>query len=194
MPRPSCVAERREQILCAFEACIAEDGLAGASMRKIAAKAGVKQPVIHHYFGSRDDLVGALFDRIVNRYTGLLNRLTETTGGLTLEGFLDFLLKGAFASAARRDSVVGELIAASDRDPRAKTVLDRIFARLEQVVANHLKLFFSQVNAEQLAGTAYALTALVEGHAILSFHFQDPARERAARNAAARMVAILGHC
>lgn len=48
-------------ILDAARACFAERGLAATTTREIAQKAGITQPLVHHYFGSKD----ALFDKVL---------------------------------------------------------------------------------------------------------------------------------
>ena len=44
MGRPSIKAERREQILDAYETCVARFGVGGASLEKIAETAGLARP------------------------------------------------------------------------------------------------------------------------------------------------------
>ena len=60
MGRPSLANVRREQILDALERCLARDGLVGTTLEAVAEEAGVRRPVIRHYFGNRDELVAAV--------------------------------------------------------------------------------------------------------------------------------------
>jgi|ERR1035437_626476 AcrR family transcriptional regulator len=46
----------RDLILAAARAAFADGGFEGASMRQMAASAGVDQALIHHYFGSKQQL------------------------------------------------------------------------------------------------------------------------------------------
>jgi AcrR family transcriptional regulator len=55
--------ERREQLLDATLALIAEKGYESVSMEGIARKAGVTKPVVYDLFGSLADLLEALLDR-----------------------------------------------------------------------------------------------------------------------------------
>lgn len=68
MPRPSKAAERTEQILDAFEACIMKHGLGGSSLENIAKEAGMKRSILRHYIGNREELELALFARVMKRY------------------------------------------------------------------------------------------------------------------------------
>jgi AcrR family transcriptional regulator len=65
MARPTATpradpAVRKRQVLEAALELIAEQGYAGASLRKLAAKLGMQQPSLYHYFTSKQDLVEQL--------------------------------------------------------------------------------------------------------------------------------------
>lgn len=69
----------RAAILDAAETVFAEAGFAGASMRAIAQRAGVNQPLIHYHFESKDRLYAEVIDRragdINGRRTAALDAL-----------------------------------------------------------------------------------------------------------------------
>ncbi|GAA6206963.1 hypothetical protein NBRC116601_02560 [Cognatishimia sp. WU-CL00825] len=54
--------DAKSRLLAAGTKLIAEQGLAGASVRDICAQAGVGRNMIHHYFGSKDGLFQAILD------------------------------------------------------------------------------------------------------------------------------------
>ena len=54
--------DTREAILTAARAAFAERGFDGATIRSIAAAAGVDPALVHHYFGTKDDLFLAAVD------------------------------------------------------------------------------------------------------------------------------------
>lgn len=54
--RRAGTADTRGEILAAARASFAEAGFAGTSIRAVAASAGVDPALVHHYFGSKDDL------------------------------------------------------------------------------------------------------------------------------------------
>lgn len=54
--------DAKSRLLEAGTKLIAEQGLAGASVRDICAEAGVGRNMIHHYFGSKDGLFQAILD------------------------------------------------------------------------------------------------------------------------------------
>ncbi len=64
---PRAAATRRA-ILDAARSCFAERGLAAAATREIARRAGITQPLIHHYFGSKEELFDAVLEDAVETY------------------------------------------------------------------------------------------------------------------------------
>lgn len=82
--------ERREQLIQVVEEIIARDGLHGASMKRIAATAGISETQAYNYFGSQEKLLAALarreFARIraarqvdIDQTTDHYERITRTT-------------------------------------------------------------------------------------------------------------------
>jgi TetR/AcrR family transcriptional repressor of bet genes len=65
MGRPSLAEPRRRQIIDGLRAAIVKHGLAGASVQRIAAKAGLPAGLVHHYFVSKEDLLIATVDQMV---------------------------------------------------------------------------------------------------------------------------------
>jgi AcrR family transcriptional regulator len=65
---PSSVAPaRREEVLDAGLALISELGVAGASLRKLAARLSMSQPSLYHYFDSKDALVRQIIEHCASR-------------------------------------------------------------------------------------------------------------------------------
>ena len=67
LARPDIKNDRREQILDAFETCVARYGLEGATLAKVAEIAGLARPLIRHNVGNREDLLEALVDRFLSQ-------------------------------------------------------------------------------------------------------------------------------
>ena len=57
------MADTKEQILDAAESLFAEHGLEAVPLRRIIAEAGVNSAAIHYHFGSKEELVKAVFAR-----------------------------------------------------------------------------------------------------------------------------------
>jgi AcrR family transcriptional regulator len=61
-PAAAAAPARREEVLDAGLSLISELGVAGASLRKLAARLGMSQPSLYHYFESKDALVQQIIE------------------------------------------------------------------------------------------------------------------------------------
>lgn len=68
MPKVGMQRIRRKQILDAAFESVAKHSLESTRMRQIAKVAGVSQPSIHYYFDTKDKLIIALLDRLLNEF------------------------------------------------------------------------------------------------------------------------------
>jgi AcrR family transcriptional regulator len=90
--------DTRERILDAAERLFATDGFAGTSLRAVTREADVNLAAVHYHFGSKEDLLRAVLDRVVvpiNRER--LERLGQLEAGSgdeppPLEGILEAYL------------------------------------------------------------------------------------------------------
>jgi len=128
--------DTREAILRAARETFAEKGYDGASIRTIAAGAGVDPALVHHYFGTKDDLflatVGAPLDPAVvvgaaleGDPDGLPERLIRT-----FLGVWDNPVTGKAALAIVRSAVQHELSARMMREFVTTRIIRRILTRL----------------------------------------------------------------
>lgn len=60
--------DTRRAILAAARSSFAARGFAGSSTRAIAGRAGVTQPLIHHYFGTKDALFTGVLEEALAEY------------------------------------------------------------------------------------------------------------------------------
>lgn len=67
--RREAEAKRREALIEATLALVAEGGAANATVRSIAQRAGVTAGLIRHYFQSKDHLVTAAYRHLMDRMT-----------------------------------------------------------------------------------------------------------------------------
>jgi AcrR family transcriptional regulator len=65
----------REEILQIAQLAFAERGYAGASMRDIAERAGIRKSSLFHHFESKGSLHAAVFDAVLSELAGLLQNL-----------------------------------------------------------------------------------------------------------------------
>jgi AcrR family transcriptional regulator len=77
MPKTVNHSIRRSDLAQTAARMIAARGLAGASLRDVAAAGGVTTGAVTHYFPGRTDLIAAAYDKVMGR---LIDRLEEPAG------------------------------------------------------------------------------------------------------------------
>jgi TetR/AcrR family transcriptional regulator len=135
---------QRERLLDAAVECFTSDGIAAASLRSIAIKAGVTPALVHYYFGSKERLLDAF---VAERLTPLIAGLGA---GLDLAGddprtLVASFVRGLHAAVEHNPWLPGlwlrEVIAENGAlrailitqiAPRVARVLARRFAALRQ--------------------------------------------------------------
>jgi AcrR family transcriptional regulator len=103
--RPNKSSETREQIVGAAVALLDAEGAAGLSTRRLARELGIRGPTLYHYFASKDALVDAVAQRIVDEIWAAVQERLDAVGPGDWEG----ALRGALAVMGRHPNAVGVL-------------------------------------------------------------------------------------
>jgi AcrR family transcriptional regulator len=120
-PRRMAPDARRDQILAAARAIVAERGMAHFSLEEVGREAGVAASLPRHYFGSRDGLLLAVARQVIEEVVAVLGaprggpRLTER-----LVTYLDILARdpwvhGVWIQAADHSEDLSEMVAGARR-------------------------------------------------------------------------------
>ena len=110
--------DRRASIVAATRAVMSRQGIAGTTVRDVAAELGTSSGLIHHYYASMDDLVAAAFEQAAREdLSATRNAVDMGVGGADrLMLFFDTYARGedgsgmqlwldAWAEAARRPAL-----------------------------------------------------------------------------------------
>jgi AcrR family transcriptional regulator len=188
MGRKNLQAVRRMQILDACEELVLTEGLAAASLARVAGRVGLDRTTLHHYYRTRSELLGGLVERIVDGYLAEVREVeTERGSNAELSESLDFLLSPDFARP-HYDRILDEFSAASYEDAEVRQHLRRLFVTLEAFTVSLLLKAVPSAEPERVRETAYTIYALIEGAYLLhALGFPDD-RLRAARRTAHRLV------
>ena len=164
--------ERKSRIVDATIAVIAEHGVAGTTMRRIAAAADVPLGSLTYHFDGVDDLLARAFERHAERmsprYEACFDGVRDTAD---LVDAVTELINGDAGGDAADWTVAYELYLAALRNPALRRVTDSWMLRSRNV----LERFVDPV-------TARGVDALIEGlvmHTTLSTRTYDRAETRA---------------
>ena len=154
---------RREAILDAALALIAERGTEQLTHRSVAQEAGVPLGSTTYYFASRDELVREAFRRYVVRVLDLLGEMSREQRPRDAAGLVELLVEIARreVSGGLRWTVIVEyeLVLRAARDP--ELVAD--YHGYERALASGLAEVLETLGAPQPFDSARTLIALVRG-------------------------------
>lgn len=92
--------QRRELILASATSLFEENGFHGAGIDDIAAAAGVTGPAIYRHFKNKDAVLVALFDRLAERLTAILDTVGTLDGREALDTLVRLHVRLAFEERA----------------------------------------------------------------------------------------------
>lgn len=159
--------ERRKALIEATLACLAREGTAGLSIRKISAEAGISIGLINHHYSGKDELVGAAYEAFS---LGLLDATREriASAGQTPRARLGAYVEGLLSPPMLRRDTLRVWVAfwsIIENSVPMMDVHDRTYAEYRQLLADLLTDAGSAAGAPGIDGrlAAIALTALLDG-------------------------------
>lgn len=191
MGRKSLAPERRAQILDAFEECILESGLDGASIGAVAEAAGLERTLVHHYFGSRDSLEAALVERLLGVYKA------ERDAAVSLlppadraQRLLDYLFSSEF-DPPRFAVLFDELFSAANRNAGTRGLLRQVYEEFEEIAAAEIAKAYPEAPARRRRRVAFAIMCLAESCSSFVGLGFPASRRRSARESAGDLLRTL---
>lgn len=183
MGRKSIAGIRKEEILDAFEVCIGKYGFANSTTRRIAEEASINQPMISHYFGSKESMVKALVIRIVSQYLVRLDEAVgDSEGQIRIEQILNFLFGPGLLGSDAKGNLIGQLISASVNDKELKTQVRNMYQSFIAKGENEMKALFPNAGTGKVKSCVYGVLCLAVGNdALISTDIPYSNRELARR-------------
>jgi AcrR family transcriptional regulator len=159
-PKVGVAPIRREQIVAATIRCLARDGYAGLTMKRVAVEAGVSQGILHYYFRDKRAILAAAAEKV----TGDLDRRVAAAarGARDPRARLRALVRTCLAVASRdRDfwTVFIEFWGEALHDPVLARLSVRTYARARRLVGGGL--------AQGIAAGAFRPVPVAEASAIV---------------------------
>ena len=162
-------AERRQDLIAATLDCIAEFGLQGATVRQIAARAGVTGGLIRHYFDGKDQMVQAAYRETMTGMTAMAINAANEAGGDARSRFRSFIVANLTPPITdpRTLSLWGAFISQIRVDPEFAAIhrdnYQAFIAALEALIAAFLREVGRAESAADSRRQAIAISGLVDG-------------------------------
>lgn len=169
MGRPSLRTIRREELLDAVVGCITTRGVAGVTVAEVAKLAGTQSSKVHHYLGSRDEMISAAIERALASVEEIvLEALNETNSQDRLDAQLQILF-GANLLEPRINQLVDHLVAASYLDADIRVNVGQMYQRFLQILIESIELAIPNIVDADCHQAAHTILALA--HATPTFEW-----------------------
>lgn len=180
-------APPRERILKAADALFERYGIRGVGVEAIAEAAGTNKMTLYRHFASKDELVAAWLQTVVDGWMAEWEAFEQTPAGLgpyqKVDRFID-AFGGAFERRAVRGcAMMNSLAELPEKDHPARRVLDDYKAESRK----RMTKFFRSVGVTEPAKAAEEIQLLMDG-AKAAVQDLGPARSRARFNQMAKTL------
>lgn len=160
MGRPSKKQERTEQILQAFQRCVARFGLEGSSLERIAEEAGLQRSLVRHFVGNRDDLIEMLATRVITQSN---QNWAEFVNSLPKSEAVPELLNGLFNEENSDPEfilVIESLIFAASQKPELQQQMQDWLIHFSEEVSTLIARDFPKATEQELAAVSFGILSL----------------------------------
>jgi AcrR family transcriptional regulator len=159
--------ERRARIVDACLAVMLRKGIAATTVRDVAAEMGTSPGLVHHYFGSMDELLAAAFDQAAGQ------DLAETRAAIAGHESAEARLRAFFGTYTRAEQDWAfqlwlDAWAAASRSPVLQETSQRLNVAWQQVLAEIVRdgVRAGELTCRDPDGAAWRILSLLDGLAL----------------------------
>ncbi|NIE72947.1 TetR/AcrR family transcriptional regulator [Pantoea sp. Ap-967] len=176
---------KKQSIIETFMNCVIEQGLNNSSMAEIASKVGIDRSSLYYYFKSREELIDALVQFVVDQYIDQFSRSLSayTNHQHRAEQLVEHLFGGRFHQPGL-SQVIDELAVLANREKHINAQVKSIYQAVELAILREVDQAFPDADPEKRRWAAYALNQLAEGCSVFTSYGFSSDRLEAGRLAA----------
>ncbi|WP_417320579.1 TetR/AcrR family transcriptional regulator [Emcibacter sp.] len=159
------------EILEATQSLLIEEGYAGLSMRKVAARCNMTVGNLTYYFSAKQDLVHILLDVALEGYTDDIREImadTRLSGEQQLEQALVYIMQDLMTRETTR--FFPELWAMANHDPVVNREVQDLYDREQGLIDQLISKVRPDLDGEDCKKLALYISAAIEGHTIFIGH------------------------
>ncbi|MCD5347126.1 TetR/AcrR family transcriptional regulator [Agromyces sp. S2-1-8] len=171
-------------------ATIAEHGIHGTTLDRIATATGMSRGHVRHFVGNRDKLLLDTATALFADQTGEVGTILPA-GTSDLESALDYLFGPAFNSPDRENAVVLGFVQLSRTDPEIAQVLTSAYTATRVQLADLVASDHPDASPDTCTTAAYGVLTCALGSVFLGDFDADPTRAARSRAAAEALLAAL---
>ena len=168
--------ERRKGIVDAAKQRLITGGVEGLVLRELADDLGITHGNLQYYFSTKADLLRAIFDEEVQKYTTELHEALQHVS--TVRGRLSAFVDSSFELLESEDTRLWRaLIGIADQNAELAAILQRENDAYEAALADELRVLSPDTTEARRAHIAKIVRILLDGLAI-DLIYNDPRSAR----------------
>ena len=167
---------RRQQILDTAKALLIGSGPDGLVLRDVAERLGITHGNLQYYFRTKQELLVAIFDNEIVKYTDSLHEAVAAT--TTRRGRLAAIIDAGLAEIRSPDTALWRMaISMSDHSKDMAALLKKENDLYQSAVVKELKLIAPELSLQRRRQIARIIHAILDGLAIQFAHENPNAPE-----------------
>lgn len=157
--------QRIKLILEAADQLLIDSGYHNFSMRKVATKAGVSVGNLQYYFPSKDKLLEALLDKVIQNYLNTFEKFKVQYA--PKEQFIK-IIKSVIKDLSSKHATVffPELWSMANHEKHISNIMDSMYGKYRSLVASIIRDINPNLSQCQAQRLSIFMTASLEGHTI----------------------------
>ena len=162
---------RRQQIIDAAKQTLIHGGSNSLVLRDVADQLGITHGNLQYYFPTKNDLLIAIFDQAVEKYTESMKVAVFETS--TRKGRLDAIIDAGIAELKSPETSLWRMMMSlADHNPDMASILKKENDLYERVVAEELKIISPDLSFQRRCHIARIIHAILDGLGI-QFSYED---------------------
>lgn len=161
--------ERRQQILGVARRKLLDSGIEGLVLRDVAEELGITHGNLQYYFKTKNDLVEAIFDEEVSKFTEIMPGATE--GATTRSGRISALVDSSIDLLPGEDTRLWHMLfGMAHQNPDLAKLLRRENERYEAALAEQLEWIMPEATAARRMHVAKVIRVIVDGIGVTAIY------------------------
>lgn len=161
---------RAVDILDAAVTVLIEHGYHNLSLRRVADEAGLRLGNLQHYFPTKDALVQAMLDRVIEGYLARFSRIQSR--GLDPEAEFLKIIETVFLDLNTRRTTVffPELWSLANHDPGIAVHMEQMYERYREALGASIARLNPALSVAEVKRLGLFISASIEGHTVFVGH------------------------
>ena len=163
--------EKRQEILAAAKRCFVRHGLRGASIAGICTEAGISPGHLYHYFESKDAILQAIVEAVLERNAEQFSRTAANSDALAA------LMVASAQSKVRNDDgtngLILEMLAEAERSPVIARLVQEHSRGMQKLLADFLRRGQAQREIDpslDIEAAAALLVGIIDSFVLTAVH------------------------